>query len=109
MTDDLHAHLPADLRDTAVTAVEVVSPHRVRVTHRDGTSAIHVFEPASFRGDFTALRDPRVFATAQVVDGDTLGWYLGEGLIYDVAPDALWLHAHGHCDGTCGGSSEVEP
>lgn len=87
-----------------VVAVEVVGPHQVRVTHEDGTSAVHAYAPDDFRGDFTALRRPEVFATAQVVDGDTLGWDLGGGLIYDSAPDALWLHAHGHghCDGSCG-------
>ena len=32
----------------------------------------------------------------------TLGWVLPDGLVYDVAPDSLWLHAHGLCDGACG-------
>ncbi|MGB5111189.1 MAG: hypothetical protein WBO08_06030 [Mycobacterium sp.] len=94
-------HMPADLRDTAVVAVEVVGPHQVRVTHRDGTTGVHTYAPEDFRGIFTPLRDPAVFATATVVDGDTLGWII-DGEILDQAPDGLYLHAHGACDGSCG-------
>lgn len=104
----LQSHLPADLRDADVTAVEVLPGFRVRVTHRDGTSAVHLFDPSDFHGDYAALRDSATFATAQVVDGGTLGWELGDGLVYDVAPDSLWLHAHGYCDGSCGMAAEVE-
>jgi hypothetical protein len=99
MSDNLHSHLPVDLRDTDVVSVEVTAPFRVRVTHRDGTVVVHLFDPEQFRGDFAELRDPAVFATAQVIDG-TVGWDLGGGLIYDRGADALWLHAHGYCDGS---------
>ncbi|BBY97885.1 DUF2442 domain-containing protein [Mycolicibacterium fallax] len=85
-----------------VVAVEVVGEFRVRVTHEDGTVGEHTFAPEDFRGDFASIADPEVFATATIVDGDTLGWVLPGGVIYDVAPDALWLHAHGHCDHSCG-------
>lgn len=102
----LHAHLPRDLRDTDVTAVEVVGDFRVRATHRDGTEAVHVFEPEEFAGIAEPLRDPAAFATAGVIDG-CLAWELPGGL-YDVAPDGLWLHAHGRCDGSCGVHVEVE-
>lgn len=99
MTDDLGAHLPVDLRDTDVVKVRVIAPRAVFVMHRDRTYATHVFPPDEFHGDYESLRDPDVFATAAVIDG-TLAWDLGGGLIYDVAPDGLWLHAHGHCDGS---------
>lgn len=95
------SHMPADLRDTNVVAVEVVGPHQVRVTHRDGTSGVHEYNPSEFRNALAPLRDPQVFATAQVVDGHTLGWVV-DGQVLDMAPDALWLHARGHCDGSCG-------
>lgn len=85
-----------------VTDVAVVGPFQVRVTHADGTSAVHTFNPEDFRGDFVAIADPAVFATAAVVEGDTLGWVLPGGLVYDIGPDALYLHAIGACDGSCG-------
>ena len=87
--------LPEDLRDCEVVAVEVTAPFRVRVTHRDGTSATHIFAPEEFRGSFVELRDPERFAEAEVIDG-TLGWRCANG-IFDQGPDALWLHAHGVC------------
>lgn len=104
---DLHNRLPRDLRDSDVTEVEVLPDFRVSVTHRDGTSAVHVFDLGDFRGDSIELRQPEVFATAQVVDG-TLGWVLPSGLVYDVGADALWLHAHGYCDGSHDLDQEVE-
>lgn len=100
MTDPgIHRYLPADLRDTDVVRVRVVAPHAVFVVHRDRTYASHRFEPEDFHGDYISLREPEVFATAQVIDG-TLAWDLGGGLVYDVASDGLWLHAHGWCDGS---------
>lgn len=96
---DLHSHLPMNLADTDVIGVEVTGTFKVRVTHRDGTGAVHAFDPEEFGGDFTTLRDPAKFATARVIDG-TLAWDLGGGLVYDRGGDALWLHAHGHCDGS---------
>lgn len=88
---------PQDLRDSDVVAVQVTGPHRVRVVHRDGTSAVHVFQPGDFgTSDFQRLDDPEVFATAEVIDG-CLAWDLGGGLVYDVAADGLWAHAHGWC------------
>lgn len=95
----IHRHLPTDLTDTDVVRVRVVAPHAVFVVHRDRTYASHRFEPEDFHGDYISLREPEVFATAQALDG-TLAWDLGGGLVYDVAPDALWLHAHGWCDGS---------
>lgn len=96
----VHRHLPRDLRDTDVVAVAVLPDFRVRVTHRDGTSVVHRFDPADFHGDFIELQQPKVFATARVVDGGTLGWELPNGLVYDRGADFLWLHAHGWCDGS---------
>lgn len=105
----LFDHLPKNGRDTDVTAVEVTAPFKVRVMHRDGTSAVHIFAPEDFsRGDFTALQDPQVFATAQVVDGYTLGWHVPGVGVYDLCRDSLWLHAHGLCDGSHDLSKEVE-
>lgn len=69
----VHRHLPRDLRDTDVVAVAVLPDFRVRVTHRDGTSVVHRFDPADFHGDFIELRDPATFATVQPIDG-TLAW-----------------------------------
>ena len=99
--EEMWAELPADLTDTDVVSVQVTAPFTVRVTHKDGTNGEHHFAPEDFRGDFTALRDPARFATDAVID-HTLGWVLPDGLVYDVAPDSLWLHAHGLCDGACG-------
>lgn len=95
------SHMPADLRDTAVTAIQVVGPHQVRVTHRDGTVGVHTYDPERFRNALAPLQDPQVFATATVVEPGTLGWVI-DGVVIDMGPDALWLHAHGHCDGSCG-------
>lgn len=98
---EMWSHMPADLRDTSVTAVKVVGPHSVRVTHRDGTTGVHTYDPDKFRNALAPLRDPTMFATAQVVEPGTLGWIIDDQVI-DMAPDALWLHAHGRCDGSCG-------
>lgn len=108
MSSGVHSHLPKNLTDTDVVAVEVTAPFRVRVTHRDGTSAVHRFDPQEFTGIAEPLRDSAVFATARVLDG-TLAWDLDAGLIYDIAPDGLWLHAHGWCDGSHDLDREVEP
>ncbi|CPR93887.1 hypothetical protein PP568_06670 [Mycobacteroides abscessus] len=105
---NLFDHLPKNLRDTDVVAVEVVAPFKVRVTHRDGTRAVHVFDPEDFRGDYEAIGTPAVFATAQAVDGRTLGWDLGGDLVYDLCRHSLWLHARGFCDGSHDLSMEVE-
>lgn len=99
---EMWAALPGDLTDTDVVEATVTAPWTVTVTHRDGTRGVHRFDPEDFQHDFVALRDPARFATAQVVEGHTLGWALGPDLVYDIAPDALWLHAHGVCDGACG-------
>lgn len=103
------SRFPADLRDTDVVAVEVTGPHRVWVQHRDGTSAVHVFKPGDFgTSDFATLDYPTVFATAQVIDG-CLAWNLGGGLVYDLAPDDLWAHAHSWCpDGSHDLAAAVE-
>lgn len=105
---EMWSHMPTDLRDTAVTAVEVVGPHSVRVTHRDGTSGVHEYNPSEFRNALAPLRDPAVFATATVVDGHSLGWII-DGQVIDMAPDGLWLHARGHCDGSCGHPPPAHP
>lgn len=105
---EMWAQLPADLRDTAVVAVAVTGPHSVRVVHRDGTSAVHDYAPERFRNALAPLADPAVFATAQVVDGGTLGWII-DGVVIDMAPDALYLHAVGACDGSCGHPPPAHP
>lgn len=95
------SRLPTNLTDTDVVGVEVLPGFRVRVTHRDGTVGVHLFAPEDFRGVSLPLRDPAVFAKAQVVD-HTLGWVMADGSVFDQAPDTLWLHARGFCDGSCG-------
>ncbi|WP_457063661.1 hypothetical protein [Mycobacteroides abscessus] len=95
---ELHEHLPLNLTDTDVISVEVTGPFRVCVTHRAGTSAVHRFNSVEFTGIAEPLRNPKVFATAAVI-GHCLGWELPGG-VYDRGGDALWLHAHGWCDGS---------
>ncbi|RIS02729.1 hypothetical protein D2E70_16110 [Mycobacteroides abscessus] len=94
----VHEHLPVNLTDTDVISVEVTGPFRVRVTHRDGTSAVHVFDPGEFTGVAEPLRNSAVFAAAAVI-GHCPGWELSGG-VYDRGDDDLWLHAHGWCDGS---------
>lgn len=103
-------HLPTDLRDTDVVSVEVTAPFCVRVIHRDGTSAVHVFKPGDFgTGTFAVLGTEAGFATAQVVEPANLGWALGDGLVYDQCSDGLWAHARGWCpDGSHDLEVEVE-
>lgn len=108
MTDPgVHRHLPGDLRDADVVEVEVVGEYEVRVVHRDGASAVHVFQAPELNGIAEPLRNPAVFATAAVIDG-TLAWDVGGGLVYDRGAEMLWLHAHGFCDGTHDLTRQVE-
>ncbi len=95
--DEMWARLP-DWPAWEVVAVSVVGPQQVQVRHQDGTEAVH--EYAELTGVLEPLRDPQVFATAQVWEG-TLSWVVDGGETIDVAADALWLHAHGFCDGSC--------
>lgn len=76
--DEMWARLP-DWPAWEVVAVSVVGPQQVQVRHQDGTEAVH--EYAELTGVLEPLRD----------GGETI----------DVAADALWLHAHGFCDGSC--------
>lgn len=61
---------------------------------------MHTCDPDEFRSALAPLRDPQVFATAQVVEPGTLGWVTG-GAVIDMASDGLYLHAIGACDGSC--------
>lgn len=68
---DEKLHLPADVANTDVVSVEVTRPFKVRVTHRDGTSAVHIFRPSDFgTGTSAVLGTEAGFATAQVVELD---------------------------------------
>lgn len=77
----------------------------VRVWHRDGVVADHCFAYLLGGGGVFAALTPELIQTAQLVDGDTVGWVLADGSVIDLAPDALHTHAvTGRCPGgTCTG------
>ena len=81
----------------AVTAVEVVGPTTIRVTHADGTVAEHNLARLIENGGvFAALADPEFFRQVRIAHG-VVTWP-GE---IDLAPDALRDHVYGRCTG-CG-------
>jgi hypothetical protein len=69
-----------------VTAVEVVSDHRLRLTFADGSTGEVDFSNRQWRGIFEPLRDPAYFRQV-VVDPElgTIVWPNGA----DVAPETL--------------------
>lgn len=80
-----------------VTSVEVTGPTTIRVSHVDGTVAEHDLARTIARGGvFTALQDPELFKQVSI-DHGVVTW--PDEL--DLAPDAMWDHAHGRCTG-CG-------
>lgn len=88
------------MTDTNVVAVKVAGPHQVRVTHADGVSAVHGFDPDHMGRHLAKLADPAAFATAQILDG-TLGW-IADGQVLTLSGDGLHFHALRECDPSCG-------
>lgn len=85
----------------AVTAVEVVGPTKLRVTHADGTVAEHDLSRTIARGGvFTALGDAELFRQVRIEHG-AVAWP-GE---IDLAPDSMWDHSRSRCTG-CGWTPE---
>jgi hypothetical protein len=72
-----------------VTSVQVVGPHRLRVTFSDdAVGEIDVARHVAFEGVFEALADPAYFAQVRVDDeAGTLVWPNGADL------DPLVLHS----------------
>ena len=70
-----------------VTAVEVLGPHRLRLTFADGAEGEIDFAERSWQGVFEELRDPAYFAQV-TVDGElgTIVWPNGA----DFAPETLY-------------------
>jgi len=75
-----------------VTAVEVVSDHRLRLSFADGSTGEVDFSNRRWRGIFEPLRDPAYFRQV-VVDPElgTIVWPNGA----DVAPETLYELAAG--------------
>jgi hypothetical protein len=69
-----------------VTAVEVISDHRLHVSFDDGADGEVQFTDEDWGGVFDALRDPEFFAQVTVDDElGTIVWPNGA----DVAPETL--------------------
>lgn len=70
-----------------VTAVQVVGPHRLRVTFADGAEGEVDFSQRSWRGVFEPLRDPAFFCQVAVdPELGTIVWPNGA----DIAPGTLY-------------------
>jgi hypothetical protein len=80
-----------------VTAVEHRGGTVLRISHADNTIGDHdlayLIGRAGIFSGFTA----ETIAAAQLIDG-TVGWMI-DGEVVDLAPDAIWDHAHGTCGG----------
>ncbi|MDO3110429.1 hypothetical protein [Mycobacteroides abscessus] len=90
-----------------ITSVESRGGTWVRISHRDGvTHDTDLSYLLGKSGVFAALT-AEIIATAQPVDGDTVGFHMPDGSVLDLAPDALWEHAvDGRCTGSCGWKPE---
>ncbi len=73
----------------AVTAVEVIGDHELRLTFDDGTVGDVSFGAREWTGVFAPLRDPARFARVGI-EGGTVVWP-EDGL--DMAPEALYEDA----------------
>lgn len=72
-----------------VTEVEVVAPHRLRLTFRNGLVGEIDFSDREWKGVFEPLRDPDRFARV-AIEGPTIVWP-EDGL--DMAPETLYERA----------------
>jgi hypothetical protein len=76
-----------------VVAVEVVGPHRLRLTFEDGLSGeVDVAGLVAFEGVFSPLADPERFREVRVsADAGTIVWPNGA----DLDPDVLYAEVSG--------------
>ena len=76
-----------------VVAVEVIGPHRLRLTFEDGVSGeVEVAWLVAFEGVFAPLADPEQFGTVRVAaDAGTIVWPNGA----DLDPDVLYAEVTG--------------
>jgi hypothetical protein len=76
-----------------VVAVEVVGPHRLRLTFEDGMSGeVDVARLVVFEGVFAPLADPERFREVRVsADAGTVVWPDGA----DLDPDVLYAEVSG--------------
>jgi hypothetical protein len=72
-----------------VTRVELIGPHKLRLTFEDGVVGDIDFADREWRGVFEPLRDPQRFAKVTIEYG-TLAWP-ADGL--DMAPEPLYQQA----------------
>ena len=90
--------MTTDATPWPITAVEHRGGTVLRISHRDGTVADHdMARLLGWAGAFAGFTAETI-AAAQLIDG-TVGWILPSGEVLDLAPDALWDHAHGRCGG----------
>ncbi len=75
----------------AVTAVEVIGDHELRLTFDDGTVGDLSFADRKWTGVFEPLRDPARFAKVQVDSQFATIVWPEYGL--DMAPEPLYEHA----------------
>ena len=70
-----------------ITAVEVISDYRLRLTFEDGTVGDVDFAGREWRGVFEPLQDPAYFARVEVdPESGTIAWPDGA----DMAPEPLY-------------------
>lgn len=76
-----------------VVAVEVVGPHRLRLTFEDGVAGeVDVARLVAFEGVFAPLADPEQFGSERVsADAGTVVWPNGA----DLDPDVLYAEVTG--------------
>ena len=72
-----------------ITSVEVIGPHELRLTFRDGLVGDVAFGDREWAGVFEPLRDPARFAQV-AIEGPTIAWP-EDGL--DMAPEPLYTQA----------------
>jgi hypothetical protein len=71
-----------------------IPPHSLFIVFDEDDVMVDLSPILAQGGVFEPLRDPQVFATAEVEpDGRTLFWRVGEDVV-DLCADALWLMAH---------------
>jgi hypothetical protein len=76
-----------------ITAVDLIGPHRLRLTFQDGTVGEVDFTEHEWRGVFEPLRDPDYFARVEIdPEAGTITWANG----LDMAPEPLYSEARRH-------------
>ena len=76
-----------------ITAVEVLAPHKLRLTFADGTVGDVAFTGHEWRGVLEPLSEPAYFAQVRVdLESGTIAWPNG----VDLAPEPLYDEARRH-------------